>query len=413
MNLKLSVLVVLLTLSNSAAGYDPSPTPTPQIIATPTPQPRAADDEVLVIMRRYGDPKHINMLQGAMWGVTHDYKDLKHVHEVIACLARFMQAMGTHAGGNAAPLEQLGGVKAFRQEIALWLDDGDQAVRALGAIVAGIIGGRDSVPQLLKLMTRNDAGKDTSRVYDKARAAVGLGLIGAIEHKPDIALLLKSENPYDRMGAVDALSLLGAKEYAKEVAGLMNDPEARLSGAEGPISFLVESGAAKDYKKELITAMHRPFGGETAKAAMYALVRVNAKEDAAEIAKLLTDRYQKGDAAKALALLGATEYTDKIAVMLDNDEEKLAQCDAALALGILGSKKYAPKLAALMVDKTSFVNTYAAAAIIMMDATMYRAEASRILARSRAQGVFLTASSFHPLVSAQAAPFIEKVKAAK
>jgi HEAT repeat protein len=379
--------------------------------AAATPQPAVTEDEVVVLVRRYGDPKHINMLQSATWTLTHDYKDSKRVDEVLGSFAKFMDALQKHAAGNAAPLESLGGVKAFKEKVASWVGDNDQSVRAFGAIVTGINGNRESVPGLVKMLKRKDPDDEFSRIYDKGQAAVGLGLLGAVEQKPDILLLLKSKNAYDRSGAITALTLLGAKENAREVAALLSDPNS-FRDDPSPVYFLVETGTAKDHKKELLAAMQSRFGGDTAKAAMYALVRIKAKEDSAEIAKLLTDRFKKGDAVKALALLGATEYTDKIASMLD-DEEQLVQADAALALGILGAKKYAPKLAALMVRTDTFVNSYAAAAIIMMDASEFTAEASRILAKFRAEGVYLTEGSFHPLVSEQVAPFIEKVKAAK
>ena len=371
----------------------------------------SADEEITALLRRYSDPKHANMLQSAMWTLTHDYADLKRVHEVLSSFEKFMGALQQHAGGNKPPLDSLGGLKAFKEKVASWLGDSDQSVRAFAAIVCGINGDRESIPLLLKIVKRKDADDEYSQIYDKGRAAIGLGLLGATENKADILPFLKSKNDYDRSGAITALTLLGAKEHAKEVAALLGVPNS-FRDDPSPVHFLVETGTAQNHKKELLAAMQSEFNSDTAEAAMYALVRINAKENSADVAKLLADQYKKGDAAKALALLGANEYTDKIGMMLD-DEEQRVQVDAALALGILGAKKYAPKLASMMTKKEGFVNSYAAAAIIMINAEEYTADAARILAKLRADGVYLTQSSFHPLVAEQVRPFIEKVKAAK
>jgi len=363
------------------------------------------------MVNRFRDPKNAALLESAMWTLGHDYADLNHSNDVTKTLTNYLDAMYKHEAGDPAPLENLGGLTAFKGKLIVWLDDGDQSVRAFAAIVAGISGDRNKVPQLLKLMKRPDED-EFSVVYDSGRAATALGLLGAAEYKPDILLLLKSKNEYSRSGAIKALTLLGAKENAKEVAAILTDPKINLTDDTSPIYFLVETGTAKDYKKELVAAMQRRFGSETAKAAMYALVRIKAKEEAPQIAKLLTGEFVKGEAAKALALMGATEYTGKIGAMLD-DEDESVRADAALALGILGAKEYAPQLAAIMVNKETFANSYAAAAIIMMDATDYTGQAAKILKELKAQGVYLTEGSFHPIVSEEIKPFIEKVKAAK
>jgi HEAT repeat protein len=412
MKLTSPFLVVFLSLSASeSCDSRPLSSPPGETIAAPAQQPVAAEDEVAVLVRRYNDPKHVNMLQSAMWTLSHDYKDLKRVDEVMRSFGQFMAGFQKHVAGDAAPLESLGGVKAFKEKAASWLGDDDQAVRAFGALISGINGDRESIPLLLKIIKRKDAEEEFSQIYDKGRAAIGLGLLGAVDHKPDIVLLLKSKNDYDRSGAITALTLLGAKEHAKEVAAILSDRNS-FRDDPSPVFFLVETGTAKDYKKELLAAMLSQFRGDTAKAAMYALVRIKAKEDSAAIAKLLNDQFRKGDAAKALALLGATEYTEKIGMML-NSEDELTQAAAALALGILGAKKYETRLASMMVRKEGFVNSYAAAAIVMMDSAEYTAQASKILAKFKAEGVYLTDGSFHPLVSEQVAPFIEKVQAVK
>lgn len=389
--LLLSVLIVV-----PVSGYCQSP---------PSVKP---DDDVTEIASRFRDRAHVSMLAQAMWTVTHDYADHKHMEEVVfKSFPEYMEAMEKHLQGDRAPLEKLGGIAGFREKLVLWLNDPDQAIRAFAAVIAGISRDREIIPHLVKLMNKKEGEERFSRVYDRGRAAMALGFMRAAEYKPDILQLLKSQNEYNRSGAIAAITLLGAKENAKDVAAILTDPALRDSDDASPIYFLVETGTAKDYKKEIVASMLRPFGGEVAEAAMFALVRIRAKEHSADIAKLLTDRSKKGAAAKALALLGATEYTNKIGAMLEGADE-LGRADAALALGILGAKKYAPKLAAMMRGET-FINSYAAAAIIMMDAPAYTAEATKILVDLKEKKVYLTENSFHPLVSEETAPFVQKV----
>ena len=121
-------------------------------------------------------------------------------------------------------------------------------------------------------------------------------------------------------------------------------------------------------------------------------------ENAKDIAVLLNDKSKKGDAAKALALLGAKEYADEIALLL-KDESSLVRKDAALSLGILKAKKYSSRVAELLTtDKESFVENYAAASLILMEAMEYYKVAVPILENPFSDRAYLTDSAFHPLV---------------
>jgi HEAT repeat protein len=232
-----------------------------------------------------------------------------------------MDALQKYAAGDTAPWERLGGIKSYKDTLKLWLDDSDQSIRAFAAIVIGISGDREKIPQLVGILKRKDAEERYSGIYDRGRAVIALGLLGAAEYKPDILILLKSKNIHDRSGAITALTLLGAKENAREVIAILANPDLLHEDDESPIYFLIETGTAKDFKKELSAAMLRPFGTDTSKAAMYALVHLDAKEYAPQIAKLLNDEFKRGDAAKALALLGAKEYTARIGMMLNGKDE--------------------------------------------------------------------------------------------
>jgi HEAT repeat protein len=403
--MKLTCLIILafILLSGSAICQTAVPVSTPDAQVKP-------QNEALDLIRRFQDPRHLNMLQSAMWTVGHDYADFKHMQEILESFGGYMDAIQKSAAGDSGPLDALGGMRSFKEKRGEWLKDGDQAIRAFAAIIIGISGDREKVPQLVGILKRKDSEDRFSRIYDKGRAAIALGLLGAVEYKPDILVLLKSKNRYDRTGAITALTLLGAKENAREVVAILADPDLRFEDDASPIYFLTETGTAKDFKKELSASMLTPFGTETSKAAMYTLVHLGAKEYAPQIAKLLNDEFKKGDAAKALALLGAKEYTTRIGLML-NDKNQLVQEDAALALGLLGAKKYAPKLAVLMENKKNLAHRHAAAAIILMNATAYSARASAILAGAQIETIYLGLNSFHPLVEEEVARLIEKVKA--
>jgi HEAT repeat protein len=139
------------------------------------------------------------------------------------------------------------------------------------------------------------------------------------------------------------------------------------------------------------------FRSESSKAAMYALVHLESKENAKEIAKLLTSEYRKDDAVKALALLNAKEYSNEIASLLD-DENSLVRKDAALALGILKAKNHSNKAAKLLKAKEDFVRYYAAVSLILMEANEYYKEAIPIIEKSHQSRAYLNEGDFHPLV---------------
>lgn len=353
--------------------------------------------EADVFIERLKKQEHINILQGAMWTLTHDYKDFNHMQEVLKSFQAYIDAVGKYEKGDGSPLAQMGGIKSFKDKLSFWLSDDDQSIRAFAALILGISGDKTYAPQIANLLKeRKDKGNDLV-VYDRGRAATALGLMGAKEFLPEIVLLLQSKNQYDRSGAVTALGYLGAKEYAKEVVALLTKKEFQTDDDASPIFFLAETGTAKDYKKELVQVMLGKFRSETSEAAMYALVRLEAEETAKDIAKLFSDQFKKGDAAKALALLGAKEYAGEIALLL-KDENSLVRTDAAIALGVLKAKKYSGEVAKLLEDKESFVKNYAAASLILMEATDYYKVVVPILEKPFSDGAYLTDSAFHPLV---------------
>lgn len=174
-------------------------------------------------LNRWKDPKHWNLFTSATWTLTHDYSDFKHMEEVLKTVQSYFEALGKYEQGDHSLLDQMGGVKAFKDKLSGWLNDDDQAVRAYAAVMLGISGDKLYAPQLANLLKERKY-KDTDLLhYDRGRAAMALGLVGANEYIPNLVILLKSSNEYDRAGATYGLGLLKAKAHAKAVAKLLND----------------------------------------------------------------------------------------------------------------------------------------------------------------------------------------------
>jgi len=342
--------------------------------------------------------KYAGVLTSSVWTLTHDYKSKTEVDEVLKYLQKFLTALETN---DEAKVQEIGGVKGFKDKFLNFLKSEDGTVKGFAAIVLGITGDVNYAPPIAALVEERDKSFTEAFTYPpvtyRGRAATALGLLGAKEYLPKIVLLLKSRNDYDRSGAISALTYLGAKEYAKDVVALLTNKDFQIVDDVSPVYFLIETGTAKDYKKELVEIMLNRFGSETSKAATYAFVRLESKENAKDIAKLLSVEFRKGDAAKALALLDAKEYSDEIALLL-NDESSLVRKDAALALGILKAKNHSGKIAELLTAKEDFVRYYAAVSLVLLEAKDYYKEALPIIEKTHQSGAYLNDGDFHPLV---------------
>lgn len=386
LTISLSILFLFLTEVNCQETAQKS-----------TKQPVQSSTNVVDLIQRFQKPENVNILQGALWTLTHDYADLKHTQEVLQTFQNYFEAFSKYQSNDATSLEKLGGINSFKEKFSALLKDEDQAVRAFAAVILGISGDKNYAPQVAELLKERKDEKDPLIIYDRGRAAMSLGLLGEKEYLPQLISLLQSKNQFDRQGAISALIYFGAKEYSKDVAAILTNKEFQFDDDSSPIFFLVETKTAQNYKKELVKAMLGEFRSETSEAAMYALVNIKANETAPEIAKLLSDEFKKGDAAKALTLLNAKEYTDKIALLL-KDENSLVRSDAAIALGVLQAKKYAAEVAKLLNDKESFVHNYAATSLLLMEATEFYKLAIPIVEKPFSENTFLTDSAFHPLV---------------
>lgn len=176
-------------------------------------------------LNRLKQERHINLVQGATWTLIHDYRDYKRVEEVMSFVQKFLQALDEYAKGNAAPLSQLGGLKPFKDQLAELLTDNEQCVRAYAAVMLGICGDRAYTKQLANVLKPRKLRQDELIEYDRGRAAMALGMVGATEYTNTLVRLLRSKNEYDRVGAAYGLGFLKAKAHAPAIAKLLDDED--------------------------------------------------------------------------------------------------------------------------------------------------------------------------------------------
>ncbi len=371
----------------------------PVIGETVQPNPATLNDRELSLLKQRFFVEHAGLLSSNLWALTHDYKSLSEVDIVLNYLQGFFDALKSD---DAARLNELGGAKGFKDKFLEFMKSEDGTVKGFSTIVLGIAGDRDYAPPIAALIKERDVSFDDRFAYPmvsyRGSAALALSLLGMKELAPEIALLLKSRNGHDRKGAISALANLKAAEYAKDVVSVMLSEEFEFVGDDSPVYFLIETGTAANYKKELVKVMLREIGGDDSKAAAYALVSLNSKQNLKEIASLLRNPFTKGDAAKALALSGATEYGNRIGLLL-NDKDILVQKDAVIALGVLKAKRHARKVARLLTATEGFLAYYAAISLVLMEAREYYREAIPIIEKTHKSGAYLVESDFHPIVS--------------
>jgi hypothetical protein len=213
-----------------------------------TPEQSKDIDEFL---KRLKDEKLKNLLDGALWTVTHDYSEYKHMEEVLKTVQSYFEAIGNYEKGNRSSLDQLGGIKAFKDKLAGWLNDEDQAIRAFAAVLLGISGDKAYAPQLANLLKERKSKDDDLIYYDRGRAAMALGLVGAKEYIPNFVSLLNSSNEYDRSGAAYGLGFLGAKDQAEAVAKLLDDKDEGVrEAAKESLEMMGATGLIKDKRAE-------------------------------------------------------------------------------------------------------------------------------------------------------------------
>ena len=347
---QLLAVIVLLTIA------------TPVYPFNPTQLNEQERQEWEQLIQRFNQPRTFNLLAGKMWSLTHG-GDSKKVQEILHLFSAIDQTSGRRPAITT---------REYKNRIAAFLESDDDQVAGFAATLLAITGDLSFATQIARLLDKKDPPEDPERyVHDltsRASAAYALSLMGAKEYVPKVALMLKSKNDYDRAGAATALGEFKAREYAKDIAALLKPESGMLSGVESPIHALMEMGAGAEYAAEFVSVIRRNRNGDMTETAVFALVKLGDRQHAKEIARLLSDEYRKADAAVALAIMGATEYTDQIATLLKdrNSSTRMAALDA---LGIMRAKKYEQQIARHLKDPEVELN--AAFALVLMDADRY------------------------------------------
>jgi HEAT repeat protein len=325
--------------------------------------PPAELKEYETVQRSLLDPRNADLLNAAGWTLAHaaDGKDVEQAAKAWGLLQAFADS------SKNQQLVEAGGIKGLRGNVAGLLKSKDPVVRGFAAILLAVIGADGYKNDIARLLEdkKGPPGEDWHKFvynFDRSRAAMALGLMGAKEFAPRLSALLRSSDAADRAGAALGLGYMRAEEYVSDIAKLLddNDDQARVAAMQA----LGELGA-KQYAREiagLLASLGDPMVSETA---CYALARLNAKQESKALGGLLKEDFRKRNAAKALALLGAKEYTRDIAQLIQ-DSDALVRCDALIALGILDAREYTESVAAHLQDKEGFVRPYAAVALVLM-----------------------------------------------
>lgn len=338
------------------------------------------------LIKRFQAPGTFNLLTGQMWALTHG-GDSKKTEEILNLLS----VLDTTSGRRPAIT-----TREYKNRIAAFLESDDDLVAGFAATLLAITGDLSFAPQIAKLLDTKDPERVVHDITSRGSAAFALSLLEARDYIPKVALLLKSKNDYDRAGAARALARFRATEYAKDIAELLKPESGMLANSDAPIYALMEMGVGATYAAEFARVVRDNRDEEM--TAMYALAKLRAREYAKDLVPLLVDTLRKADATNALAMMGATEYADQIARLL-NDKDSSNRSAALTALGILGAKKYQQQIAIHLRDAED-VRSSAAFALVLLDADRYATRIIRIIEPPDGVGIVLLQDfEFHPLVA--------------
>jgi hypothetical protein len=358
-----------------------------------------------------GFNKNGQYITGAMWGLIHTYSSRAKMEEAMDLLEPFVDAV---AKDDPSKLRAIGGLEGFLSRYLTLMQSDDDTVAGFSARVLAVIAGARYESQIAGLLTKRDKSWTDESAYPapvaRGQAAIALSIIGSFKYKQDIANLLKSMNQYDRSGAVYALGHLQANEYAAEIAGLLTKKGFTFRRDESPIHALLEMGVGAIYKKEFAQALDDDYENDVQQAAAFALAHLHAIEYSSQIARFLDDKYRRGWASKALAIMGAKEFVVRIAAIV-TDNDSLDRSAALLSLGVLKATQYTPQITRLLRNKADFSASYnAALALTLMDVPGYEEEILARLATNKT-GTYVDEGDLHPLVAEEAREINRRIRA--
>ena len=204
--------------------------PSTHTSSKPTPLQGAATERVqsaAEFLARWKDERNQKLVLGVLWTASHsDYVDEKHAGEVLESVHSYAAAV---SNGDRSALEPRA-ITAFTERLAGLLDDDSQALRAVAAVILGVCGDKSYASRIAVLLKPRTVTGVLPR-FDRGRAAIGLGLLGAKEYTLELVGLLKSPNSFDRSGAAFGLGVLRARDQEKAIAQLLNDAEEHVRAA--------------------------------------------------------------------------------------------------------------------------------------------------------------------------------------
>ena len=152
-----------------------------------------------------------------MWTLIHDYTEYAPMEKVLKTLQTYFEALEKYEKGDHSLLDQIGGIKAFKDKMAGWLKVGDKAIRAFAATALGISGDLTYAPDIARLLNRTVYKKNDYLRYDKVRAAIALGLLGAKDQAKAVVGLLDDEEEDVRDAAKQSLEMMGATDLIRDM----------------------------------------------------------------------------------------------------------------------------------------------------------------------------------------------------
>jgi HEAT repeat protein len=314
---------------------------------------------------RLADDKIAMVLEAQAYTFAHAASDAEKANAIkILGLSEQYPIVDTFPGA----VQRAGGFENYRRNVITLLTNADPVVRGFSAVWLGALGDKRSTPDLLRLFRSKGlpfGNEQFLEGYDRGRAALALGVLGATEHASDLADALTSAPGNLRAGAALGLGYMKARQHAPAVADLLLDKDDQVVMAA---IFALAEMNAKQYSARIATVLPLNRDPAVTESALYALAAMKSEQQTGEIASLLKHEFKSGDAAKALALMGAKAQASAIAELL-KDENPLRRCDALLALGILKARDYEDQAAACLDDPQGNVRAYAAWSLVMMEST--------------------------------------------
>jgi HEAT repeat protein len=277
-------------------------------------------------------------------------------------------------------------LRAAAPALRAYLKDGDPHVRGTAAETLGLLGDRESVPAILRLID-DDADERffTALEFLKAQA--------------ELRALLRHREAAVRGHAVLRLD----PADGDDVLALLQDPEPSVRGKAA--AALGRAGVKSALPK--ILAILEQDGSDEVTFALEALAHLKAVEAVPAIEKLLDRKGQiRGEAARVLGILGSKASIPKILPLL-RDEDGAVRMRTVTAVVALDAREAVPDLRKLTRDPNSILRQVAAQALGDLRAREGIPELVELLKDGQSRVVFESVRALLELRAAEAVPALQ------